>query len=160
MAPCRRIDLSSCLFVTLTAPCRRIDLSSCLFVTLTARCRHIDLSACLFVTLTVPCHHTDLSSCLFVTLTVPCHHTDLPSCLFVTLTVPCHHTDLSLMSVRTKVVVVAVRELLFLVTSMICVRIRGRGSEFRLIQRSDHNGFVVLFIRYLSHKHKTYKHSL
>ena len=30
---------------------------------------------------------------------------------------------------RMQVVVVVVRELLFLVTSVICVRIRGRGSE-------------------------------
>ena len=63
--------------------------------------------------------------------------------------------------VRTQVVVVVVRELLFLVMSVICVRIRGCGSEatttphhirsdFCLKQCSYHNGFVVLFLRYLS----------
>ena len=62
--------------------------------------------------------------------------------------------------------VVVVRELLFLVTSSICLRIRGRGSEvttnayhfradFRLQLRSYRNGFVVLSPRYLSSKHKT-----
>ena len=50
---------------------------------------------------------------------------------------------------------VVVRELLFLVTSVICVRIRGRRSEvtttpyhirldFRLKRRSYHNGFVII----------------
>ena len=75
--------------------------------------------------------------------------------------------------VRTGVVVVGVvvRELLFLVTSVICVRIRGRGSEvtttpyhirldFRLKQRSYPDGFVVLFVRYLSSKHTTYRYSV
>ena len=72
---------------------------------------------------------------------------------------------------RVAVVVVVVRELLFLVTSVICVRIRGRGSEvttspyhlrsdFRLRRRSDHNGFVVVFLHYLSRKHKTYRYSV
>ena len=53
------------------------------------------------------------------------------------------------------VVVVVVRELLFLVTLVICVRIRGCGSEvtttryhirldFRLKRRSYRNGFVIL----------------
>ena len=75
--------------------------------------------------------------------------------------------------VRTQVVVVVVvvRELLFLVTSVICVRIRGRGSEvtttpyhirsdFRLKRRSYHNGFVVLFLRYLLCKDNTYRYSV
>ena len=64
-----------------------------------------------------------------------------------------------------------VREPLFLVMSVICVRIRGRGSEvttsphhirsdFRLKRRSCHSGFVVLFLRYLSRKHKTYRYSV
>ena len=55
------------------------------------------------------------------------------------------------------VVAVEVRELIFLVTSVICVRIGGRESEvtatpyhirsdFRLKRRSYHNGFVVLFL--------------
>ena len=75
--------------------------------------------------------------------------------------------------VRTGVVVVGVvvRELLFLVTSVICVRIRGSGSEvtttpyhirsnFRLKQRSYHSGFVVLFLSYLSRKHDTHRYSV
>ena len=68
-------------------------------------------------------------------------------------------------------VVVVVRELLFLVTSVICVRVRGRGSEvtttpyhirsdFRLKRRSDHNGFVIVFLHYFSRKHKTYRYSV
>ena len=72
---------------------------------------------------------------------------------------------------RVVVVVVVVRELLFIVTSVICVRIRGRGSEvtttpyhirldFRLKRRSYHNVFVVLFLRYLSREHKTYRYSV
>ena len=72
---------------------------------------------------------------------------------------------------RVAVVVVVVRELLFLVTSVICVRIRGHGSEvtttpyhirsdFCLKQRSYHNGFIVVFLCYLSHKHKTYRYSV
>ena len=69
--------------------------------------------------------------------------------------------------VRTRVVavVVVVRELLFLVMSVICVRIRGRGSEvtttpyhihsvFCLKRFSYHNGFVVLFL----HCHENRKH--
>ena len=55
--------------------------------------------------------------------------------------------------------------------SVICVRIRGCGSEvtttpyhipsdFHLKQLSYHNGFLVLFLRYLSHKHKTYRYSV
>ena len=69
--------------------------------------------------------------------------------------------------VRTRVVVVVavVRELLFLVTSVICVGIRGCTSEvttiphhfrsdFRLKLRSYQSGFVVLLPRYLSRKHK------
>ena len=82
-----------------------------------------------------------------------------------------HANSLIVKRVRTRVVVVVVRELLLLVTSMICVRIRGRGSEvtttpyhirldFRLKQRPYHNGFVVLFLRYLSRKHKTYRYSV
>ena len=70
---------------------------------------------------------------------------------------------------RVVVVVVVVRELLFLVKSVICVWIRGRGSEvttthyhirsdFRLKRRSDHNGYVVVFLHYLSGKHKTYRY--
>ena len=69
------------------------------------------------------------------------------------------------------VLAVVVRELLFLVTSVISVRIRGRGSEvtttpyhirsdFRLKRRSDHNGFVVVFLHYLSRKNKTYRYSV
>ena len=72
---------------------------------------------------------------------------------------------------RVVVVVVVVRELFFLVTSVICVRIRGRGSEvtitpyhirsdFRLKRRSNHNGFVVVVLHYLSRKHKTYRYSV
>ena len=56
-------------------------------------------------------------------------------------------------------------------TSVICVRIRGRGSEvtttpyhirsdFRLKRRFYHDGFVVVFLCYLSHKHKTYRYSV
>ena len=77
--------------------------------------------------------------------------------------------------VRTRVVVVVVRELLFLVTSVICVRIRGRGSEvttisyhfcsdFRLQLRSYRSGFVgesnPCLPRYLSCKHNTYGYSV
>ena len=76
--------------------------------------------------------------------------------------------------VRTRVVVVVVmvRELLFLVMSVFCVQIRGRGTEvtttpyhirsyFRLKRRSYHNGFVILFLRYLSCEHKSfYRYSL
>ena len=93
------------------------------------------------------------------------------------LPLPCHCNAVSVIPlesfkrVRTRVVVVVVRELLFLVTSVICVRIRGRGSEvtttpyhirldFRLKQRPCHNGFVVLFLRYLLRKHKTYRYSV
>ena len=70
--------------------------------------------------------------------------------------------------VRMKValVVAVAKQLLFLVASVVCVRIRGRGSEvtttlyhfvqFRLQRRSYRSGFVVLFPRYLSRKLKTY----
>ena len=62
-------------------------------------------------------------------------------------------------------VVAVVRELLFRVTSAICVRIRDCTSEvtttpyhfrsdFRLKLRSYQSGFVVLLPRYLSRKHK------
>ena len=73
--------------------------------------------------------------------------------------------------VRMQVVVVVVRELLFLVTSVICVWIRGYGSEvttspyhihsdFRLKHCSHHNGFVVLFLHYFSCKCKSYRYSV
>ena len=68
-------------------------------------------------------------------------------------------------------VVVVVIELLSLVTSVICVRIRGRGSEvtttayhirsdFRLKRFSYLHGFVVVFLRYLSRKQKAYRYSV
>ena len=84
----------------------------------------------------------------------------------------CHtHDFLQIKRVRRRVVVVVVRELLFLVTSVVCVWIRGRGSEvtttpyhihsdFHEKQHSYHNGFVVLFLHYLSCKHKTYRYSV
>ena len=53
---------------------------------------------------------------------------------------------LSFERVRTKVVVavVVVRELFFLVTSVICVRIRGRGSEVTtFIQICVYNGVLT-----------------
>ena len=54
---------------------------------------------------------------------------------------------------------------------MICVRIRGRGSEitttpyhirsdFRLKSRSYYTGFVVVFLHYLTGKHNTYRYSI
>ena len=72
---------------------------------------------------------------------------------------------------RVVVVVVAVRELLFPVTSAICVRIRGRGSEvtttpyhflsdFRLKQRFYQSGFIVLFLCHFSPRHKAYRNSV
>ena len=72
---------------------------------------------------------------------------------------------------RMQVVVVVIRELLFLVTSVICVWIRGYGSEvtttpyhihsdFRLKHCSHHNGFVVLFLHYFSCKCKSYRYSV
>ena len=62
---------------------------------------------------------------------------------------------------RMQVVVVVIRELLFLVTSVICVWIRGSGSEvttapyhfcshFRPQLCSYRSEFIVLFPRYLS----------
>ena len=62
-------------------------------------------------------------------------------------------TPLSLLTQRFSTRVVVVRELFFLVTSAICVRIRGHRSEatkivyhvaqvFRLLLRSYHSGFV------------------
>ena len=64
-----------------------------------------------------------------------------------------------------------VTELLFLVTSVICVRIRGVGSEvmvtlyhfcsnFHLQLPPYLSGFIVLFPCYLSSKRKTYKYSV
>ena len=64
----------------------------------------------------------------------------------------------------------AVREILFLVTPVICVRIRGRESEvtttclfrsdFRLQLRSYSSGFIVLFPCYFPRKHKTYRYTV
>ena len=63
------------------------------------------------------------------------------------------HTTFKRVRTRVAAVAVVVRVLLFLVTSMICARIRGLGSEvttnpdhirsdFRQKRRSYHNGFV------------------
>ena len=69
---------------------------------------------------------------------------------------------------RGRVVVVVVRELLFLVMSVICVWIRGHSSEvmttlyhfhsdFCLLLHSYQSGLVVLFLRC---QHKTYRYSV
>ena len=85
----------------------------------------------------------------------------------------CHHQNDIFKKVRMRlvVVVVVVRELLFLVTSLIYMRMEVAGqrlpqrlnhtySDSRLKQCSYHNEFVALFLRYLSHKHKTYRYSV
>ena len=74
---------------------------------------------------------------------------------------------------RVVVVVVVVRELFFLVTSVICVQIKGCTcrsevtttpyhirSDFPLKWHSYDNGFRVVFLHYLSRKHKTYRYSV
>ena len=75
--------------------------------------------------------------------------------------------NITVLHYRDRVVVSLVRELLFLVTSVIFAWIRGRGSKVTTTPydfRSDfcqqlrfyRSGFVVLFPLYLSHKHNTF----